>query len=107
MSVTKPHPTRDPYGETSDRHEIAAEQSPRSADGDKVIANHATDQDDPLRIVKFIAGVLERAHTTAMTGNNTDEARAIFHLAMSFAEEFETGTPEFDRLRFLDAATGV
>ena len=87
MSVTQPHPAYNPHGETSDRH--------------------ATDQEDPLRIVKFIAGVLERAHTTAMTGNNTDEARAIFHVAMSFAEEFETGTPEFDRLRFLDAATGV
>ena len=87
MSVTQPHPAYNPHGETSDRH--------------------ATDQEDPLRTVKFIAGVLERAHTAAMTGNNTDEARAIFHVAMSFAEEFETGTPDFDRFRFLDAATGV
>ena len=107
MSVTKPHPARNSYGETNDRHDMSAKPSPPSADGDQVIANHAADQEDPLRIVKFIAGVLERAHTTAMTGNNTDEARAIFHVAMSFAEEFETGTPEFDRLRFLDAATGV
>ena len=107
MSITKPHPARDRYGETSDSHEIAAEQSPPSADGDEVIANHAADQLDPLWSAKFIARVLERAHTTAMTANHTDEARAIFHVAMSFAEEFETRTPEFDRLRFLDAATGV
>ena len=94
MSVTNPHPARNSYGETNDRHAMSAKPSPPSADGDQVLANHEADQEDPLRIVKFIAGVLERAHTTAMSGNNTDEARAIFHIAMSFAEEFETGTPD-------------
>lgn len=84
MSVTKPRPPRD-----------------------GVTTNRAAEQHDLLEIEKFIARVLERAHTTAMSSDNTDEARAIFHLAMSFAEEMEVRTPGFDRFRFIDAATGV
>ncbi|MGZ4186897.1 MAG: hypothetical protein ACXVUE_22830 [Solirubrobacteraceae bacterium] len=107
MSVINQHPARDPYGDRNDTGRIASNPSLPSADGDEVITNRAADRQDPLGIVRFIARVLEHAHTTAMTRNNPDEARAIFHVALSFAEELETSTPEFDRMRFLDAATGV
>jgi hypothetical protein len=84
MSATKPHATPD-----------------------EVVTSRAVEQHDLLEIEGFIARVLGRAHTTAMSKDNPDEARAIFHLALSFAEEMEARTPGFNRFRFIDAATGV
>ena len=64
---------------------------------------HARDRE----IVQYVAHVLRRAHQTAETDNEPNEARAIFHVAVSFASELETTYPEFDRLRFIKAATGL
>jgi len=52
-----------------------------------------------------IARVLGRAHRTAKARNEPNEARAILHLAHSFADELETTDPRFDRQRFIQAAT--
>ena len=62
---------------------------------------------DPLAAGPQIAHVLRRAHETAMTLNAPDEARAILHVARSFADELAATSPEFDRLCFITAATGL
>jgi hypothetical protein len=55
---------------------------------------------------ELIARVLGRAHRTAEALDEPDEARAILHLAQSFADELATADPRFDRLRFVRDATG-
>jgi hypothetical protein len=51
---------------------------------------------------ELIAQVLSSAHLTAEA---PDEARAILHVARSFADELATVDPEFDRLEFIEATT--
>ncbi len=60
-----------------------------------------------MAVEQFVANVLRSAHETAESDNNLDEARAILHVANSFASELETTSPEFDRVRFIEAATGL
>ncbi len=71
------------------------------------LADEALDRLDPLAAGELIAHVLRRAHDTAETLNSPDEARAILHVARSFADELATVNPEFDRTRFVKAATGL
>jgi hypothetical protein len=54
---------------------------------------------------QLIARVLRRAHLMADARNAPIEARAILHLAQSFADELATADPRFDRLRFIEDAT--
>jgi hypothetical protein len=54
---------------------------------------------------ELIARVLCRAHRTAEALDEPNEARAILHLAQSFADELTTANPRFDRLRFIRDAT--
>lgn len=64
-------------------------------------------QGDLAAVEQLIAQVLNHAHRTAEAHNEVDEARAILHVAVSFASELETRDPGFDRLRFIEAATGL
>lgn len=62
-------------------------------------------QGDPIAVEQLIADVLCRAHATAEALNAPNEARAILQVAHSFADELATTNPQFDRMRFIDAAT--
>jgi hypothetical protein len=107
MSVTKPRADRDRDCQSTGLHAVTSEAVPSSVSVDVVVTGDAADRRGLVEIHEFVARVLERAHTAAMARNNPDEARGIFHAALSFAEEFETHISDFDRFRFLDAATGV
>ena len=50
---------------------------------------------------QLIAAVLCRAHHSAIALDEPDEARAILHLAQSFADELASANPRFDRTRFI------
>jgi hypothetical protein len=54
---------------------------------------------------ELIARVLSRAHRTMEARNAPDEARAVLHVAQSFADELATLDPRFDRLQFIEAVT--
>jgi len=60
---------------------------------------------DAVAIEELIAHVLGRAHRMAERFNAPDEARAIFHVAHSFADELAGADPQFDRARFIRTAT--
>jgi hypothetical protein len=60
---------------------------------------------DAAAIEELIAHVLGRAHRMAERFDAPDEARAIFHVAHSFADELAGADPEFDRPRFIQKAT--
>lgn len=62
---------------------------------------------DPRSLDQLIARVLRRAHDAAERLNSPDEARAILHVARSFADELGATDPHFDRTRFIKAATGL
>jgi hypothetical protein len=53
----------------------------------------------------LIAQVLGRAHRKAVANNAPHEARAILHVAHSFADALAGINPRFDRLRFIGAST--
>jgi hypothetical protein len=60
---------------------------------------------DPEPVDELIARGLRRAHQMAEDLDTPIEARAILHVAESFADELATTNPRFDRLRFIRAAT--
>jgi hypothetical protein len=62
-------------------------------------------QGDPVAVEELIAHVLGRAHGLAESLNSPNEARAIFHVAQSFADELAGADPQFDRMRFIKTAT--
>jgi hypothetical protein len=62
---------------------------------------------EPVGITELIASVLGRAHRTAENQNASSEARAILHVAHSFADELAITNPQFDRSSFIRAATGL
>jgi hypothetical protein len=66
---------------------------------------YALDRGDAAAIEELIAHVLGRAHRTAERFDAPDEARAILHVAHSFADELAGADPEFDRPRFIQKAT--
>jgi hypothetical protein len=55
---------------------------------------------------QLIARVLRQAHGTMDALGAPGEARAILHVAHSFADELATLEPEFDRLQFIKDAMG-
>lgn len=62
---------------------------------------------DPVPADQLIAHVLRRAHDSAETLHSPDEARAILHVARSFADELASANPRFDQTCFIKAATGL
>jgi hypothetical protein len=54
---------------------------------------------------ELIAHVLGRAHRKAVANNAPHEARAILHVAHSFADALAETNPRFDRPRFIEAST--
>ena len=61
--------------------------------------------DELVAVDQFIAGVLGRAHETAARLGAYHEARAILHVAHLFADDLARTNLQFDRLRFIAAAT--
>jgi hypothetical protein len=55
---------------------------------------------------QLIARVLSGAHQMAEALNAPDEARAILHVAHSFADELAMIDPRFDRLQFIKDVIG-
>ena len=88
----------------TDTHEAVAVANGNRQNDSVDIAN-ALAQGDPVAIEELIAHVLGRAHRTAERSNGPDEARAIFHVAHSFADELAGADPQFDRQRFIRTAT--
>jgi hypothetical protein len=69
----------------------AARDSDR--DSDQVLArfmSYAQDERDRMAVYQLIAHVLRRAHLMAEDLDQPNEARAIFHVALSFADELTT-----------------
>ena len=60
---------------------------------------------DPEAVDQMIARVLSRAHRTMEALDAPNEARAILHVAHSFADELGPLDPRFDRLQFLKDVT--
>jgi hypothetical protein len=64
-----------------------------------------TIETDPEPVEQMIARVLGRAYRSSETRNAPSEARAILHVAQSFADELAIADPQFDRLRFIEDVT--
>ena len=60
---------------------------------------------DPEAVDQLIARVLGRAHRTMEALDSPGEARAILHVAHSFADELATLDPRFDRVQFVKEVT--
>jgi hypothetical protein len=58
-------------------------------------------EDYPEAVDKLIARVLGRAHRTAEALNAANDARAILHVAQSFADELASVDPDFDPVQFI------
>ncbi|HEV3377240.1 MAG TPA: hypothetical protein VG126_08165 [Thermoleophilaceae bacterium] len=54
---------------------------------------------------QLIARVLRRAHGTMEALDAPEEARAVLHVAHSFADELAALDPRFDRLQFIKEIT--
>jgi len=61
---------------------------------------------DSVAVEQLVAGVLSRAHQTAMDRDAPDNARGVLYVAHCFADEFAAVNPRFDRLQFIRVATG-
>jgi hypothetical protein len=68
-------------------------------------AEEALVSSDPEALEQLIARVLRGAHRTMEATGSPDEARAILHVARSFADELSTLNPRFDRVQFIKDAT--
>jgi hypothetical protein len=91
------------------KNRAAPAPAPAADDSDDIAGrtDGALDRLDPLPLDQLLARILRRAHDAAETLNSPDEARAILHVARSFADELGATNPEFDRMRFIKAATGL
>jgi hypothetical protein len=56
---------------------------------------------NPEPVERLIGRVLHQAHRSSETVPAPNEARAILHVAESFADELAIANPQFDRLRFI------
>jgi hypothetical protein len=54
---------------------------------------------------QLIARVLGQAHREMEARDAPDEARAVLHIAQSFADELAILDPRFDRMQFIKDAT--
>jgi hypothetical protein len=82
---------------------LVADPNRQANDSDTIA--EALIQGDPVAVEQLIAHVLCRAHRMAEALSAPNEARAILHVARSFADELATADPTFDRLRFIQTAT--
>jgi hypothetical protein len=73
--------------------------------GDVGDENRETNDSEAMVTEQLIAQVLGRAHHKAVANHAPDEARAILHVAHSFADALAETNPRFDRLRFIGAST--
>ena len=89
---------------TETRVAVLVADEDRQTDVSDEIAD-ALAQGDTAAIEELIAHVLGRAHGMAERVNAPDEARAILHVAHSFADELARVDPQFDRPRFIHKAT--
>ena len=64
----------------------------------------ADNQSELVAAEEVIAQVLGREHRLAEAQNAPNEARAILHVAQSFADELAQTDPGFDRVRFIEAS---
>ena len=60
---------------------------------------------DPEAVDQLIARVLSGAHRRMEALGAPNEARAILHVAHSFADELAALNPRFDRLQFIKDVT--
>jgi hypothetical protein len=93
---------------TPDAKEITVNTSTGNLHSDETVRrflDHALGPGDAVAVEELIAYVLRRAHRMANAFNAPNEARAILHVAHSFADELATANPRFDRRRFIRAAT--
>ncbi len=60
---------------------------------------------DPGAVDQLIVRVLSGAHRTMQAVSAPNEARAILHVARSFADELAGLDPRFDRLQFIKDIT--
>jgi hypothetical protein len=63
------------------------------------------DKSQAETVDQMIARVLARAHRQMQAQDAPSEARAILHVAHSFADELSTLDPGFDRTRFVEDVT--
>ena len=89
---------------TSDRGEATA-PAEQGTETTRRFANELLVAGEPLAIDEFVARVLGRAHEAAYAHAAPDEARVILDLAQLFADELAKADLQFDRLRFIHAAT--
>jgi hypothetical protein len=54
---------------------------------------------------QLIARVLRQAHREMEVRDAPDEARAVLHVAQSFADELAIRDPRFDRMQFIKDVT--
>jgi hypothetical protein len=82
---------------------VVADQDRQTNDRDDIA--DALTRGDPVAVEQLIADVLGRAHWMAEEFDTPNEARTIFHLAHSFADELAGANPHFDRQRFIHTVT--
>jgi hypothetical protein len=81
---------------------VVAGRDRQTSESDEIA--DALAQGDPVAVAQLIAHVLRRAHRMAERLESPGEARAILHVAHSFADELAIADPQFDRLRFIRTA---
>ena len=89
---------------TTDHAENTA-SAEHSTETTRRFANELLVAGEPLAVDEFIARVLGQAHEAAYAHAAPDEARVILALAQLFADELARADLQFDRLRFIHAAT--
>jgi hypothetical protein len=82
---------------------VVADRDRHTNDGDEIA--DAPIHGDPVAVEQLVADVLGRAHRMAEELDAPNEARTIFHLAHSFADELASADPHFDRQRFIQTVT--
>jgi hypothetical protein len=93
-----------PYTRASTPPPILVADRDRQTNVSDTIAD-ALVQGDPVAVEQLIAHVLRRAHRMAEALSEPNEARAILHVAHSFADELAIADSQFDRVRFIQTAT--
>jgi hypothetical protein len=88
---------------TNDREENTA-TAEESVETSRRFANELLVAGERLAVDEFVARVLGQAHQAAYAHAAPDEARVILRLAHLFADELAKTSPQFDRVRFIEAA---
>jgi hypothetical protein len=107
MSVTNPYTGVGVAERDSRTNDRGANTAPaaETTDTTRRFANELLVAGEPLAVDEFVARVLDQAHKAAYANDAPEEARVILGLAQLFADELAKTNPQFDRLRFIKAAT--